>query len=358
MKLINKLTLILFAGMMISCGNSNESKVVKTTPIAVQVKEAKMNMDGSTITVSGTIQGVNKADLSTRMMGAVKQINIKLGDEVKKGQLLLVIDDADISAQLAQAKANLITAETNYKNTLTNYNRFKNLFEKNSATQKEFDDISTQLKMSEAQVTMAKEAVNRMNAQFQYTNIVAPFNGTIAAKTVKIGDLAKPGMPLVSIEGTKEFEVIGMVPETYISAIQKTNSVQVSIPSLNKEIKAEIKEFSGSATNTAGQYQITVRLPKSAENLLAGMYAQIQISIDSNSAEKNAIQIDKKALIQTGQLTGVYTVSESGTAILRWVQTGNEFGEQVEILSGLTQNEKYIVFAEGKLFNGAQITLN
>jgi hypothetical protein len=86
------------------------------------------------------------------------------------------------------------------------------------------------------------------------------------------------------------------------------------------------------------------------------MYATVQFPV-TKKTNNAAIMIPTDALVTNGSLTGVYTVSESNTALLRWLRLGRTFGDQVEVLSGLTQDEKYIVSAEGKLYNGATLAI-
>lgn len=355
MKLLKILSIISIFTLINSCSETKVDQTTNNEKVLIETSKASVSNENGSISISGTVQAVNKANISTRMMGTIKQINVNIGDLVKKGEILLTIDGQDITAQLAQAKANLLTAESNFKNTETNFKRFKSLHEKKSATQKEFDDISTQYEMSKAQLEMAKEAINQVKAQFQYTNITAPFSGTITSKTVNVGDLANPGMPLLGIESTNDFEVIGMISESNISSVKANQLVSIEIPSIRKTIQGRIKELSASGVNSGGQYQVSIQLLKKPNELLAGMYAKIHLA--ANTVENNAIYINKKALVHKGQLTGLYTVSESGTALLRWIRTGNQIGDKVEVVSGLSANETYIIAAEGKLFNGAQITI-
>jgi hypothetical protein len=101
---------------------------------------------------------------------------------------------------------------------------------------------------------------------------------------------------------------------------------------------------------------VKVVLEKTDIPMLSGMYATVQFPV-SKKASKAAVMVPIDALVQNGSLTGIYTVSESNTALLRWLRLGRTFGNQVEVLSGLTQDEKYIVSAEGKLYNGATLDI-
>ncbi|WP_368662394.1 hypothetical protein [Zobellia laminariae] len=97
-------------------------------------------------------------------------------------------------------------------------------------------------------------------------------------------------------------------------------------------------------------------LDASDSKILSGMYATVQFPV-ARKANASAIMIPTEALVEKGQLTGVYTISQSGTALLRWLRLGRVFGDKVEVLSGLSQEEQYVVSSEGKLFNGVKVSV-
>ena len=197
---------------------------------------------------------------------------------------------------------------------------------------------------------------NEINAQFAYANITAPFSGIITSKNIKSGDMANPGMPLLSMETPKEFEVMAMVPETEISQIKTGTSVNVLVKSIDKTIKGKVTEVSTSAKNTGGQYLVKVDLEKTDANILSGMFTTVQFPVSRN-VKSAMVLIPTDAIVKNGQLSGVYTVSQSNTALLRWLRLGRTYGDKVEVLSGLSASESYIISAEGKLFNGAKISI-
>jgi RND family efflux transporter MFP subunit len=210
--------------------------------------------------------------------------------------------------------------------------------------------------MAKARLESAKQMKNEVNAQLAYSNITAPFSGTITSKSVKTGDMANPGMPLIGIEVPGNFEVIAMVPETEISEIKTGTAVDVLVKSINKTIKGKVTEVSTSAKHTGGQYLVKISLDKTDANILSGMFVTVQFPVERQS-KTELILIPTNAIVTNGQLSGVYTVSQSNTALLRWLRLGRTFGDQVEVLSGLNSDEAYIVSAEGKLFNGAKIKI-
>ena len=221
---------------------------------------------------------------------------------------------------------------------------------------KEMDDMTANYQMAKAGLESAKQMKNEINAQFAYSNITAPFNGIITSKNVENGDMANPGMPLLSMETPKEFEVMAMVPETEISKIKTGTSVDVLVKSIDKTLKGKVTEVSTSAKNTGGQYLVKINLEKTNANILSGMFTTVQFPVD-RKVKSEIVLIPTEALVKNGQLSGVYTVSQSNTALLRWLRLGRVYGNKVEVLSGLSALESYIISAEGKLFNGAKISI-
>lgn len=357
MKKIYTILTLSIALFVASCGNEDKKTVVDNSPaISVKTSQVTANTNSPFLSVSGKIQATNSADLSTRIMGYVNKVHVNVGDKVRKGQLLVSINNSDLQAKRAQVNAGIIEANAALNNVEKDYNRFKNLFADNSASQKEMDDMTANYEMAKARVEGANQMKNEINAQFAYSNITAPFSGTVTSKNVEAGNMANPGVQLISIETPGNFEVMAMVPETEISEIKSGTSVDVLVKSINKTLKGKVKEVSTSAKNTGGQYLVKIDLDKTEANILSGMFTTVQFPVE-RKATSSMVLIPTEAIVTNGQLSGVYTVSQSNTALLRWLRLGRTFGDQVEVLSGLNADEAYIVSAEGKLFNGAKISI-
>lgn len=347
--------------ILMSCGGDKKENLTNLPTIPVQVSENTENVNGSFITASGKIESENSANLSTRMMGYVTKVNVKVGQNVSAGQLLVSINNTDLLAKKAQVDASITQATAGYNNAKKDYDRFVNLFAQQSASQKELDDMTARYEMAKAGLEAAKQMRNEVMAQFSYSNITAPFSGTVTNTFVKEGDMANPGMPLVSIEGASRLQVTAMVSESDISNVKNGMPVIINVKSLNKEVAGKVSEVSLSAKNTGGQYLVKVILDKMDKTILSGMFVNVQFQKAkkeiTSSVKSDIVLVPESALVRQGQLTGIYTVGSGNVAILRWLRIGKTFGSQVEILSGLSSDEQYIVSAEGKLFNGAKVQL-
>lgn len=354
-------TLIIATAILTSCGGDKKEKITELTPVPVKINGKLDTNNSPFITASGKIEAENSANLSTRMMGYVSKVHVKVGQNVQAGQLLVSVNSTDLQAKKAQVDASIIQAQAAYNNAKKDYDRFVNLFAQQSASQKELDDMTARYEMAKAGLEAAKQMRNEIQAQFSYSNITAPFSGVVTNTFVKEGDMANPGMPLVSVEGASHLQVTAMVSESDIAQVKQGMNVKVNIKSLNKIVTGNVSEVSLSAKNTGGQYLVKVNLNQTDKSILSGMFVNVQFPVEksktvsTNSSDR--VLIPTAALVKQGQLTGIYTVGSNNVAILRWLRIGKTFGDQVEVLSGLTANEAYIVSADGKLFNGAKVSV-
>lgn len=350
------LTLMTTGLLLSSCSDSKTNSEKESKAIAVTTVLPFSQKDGSYFSASGQIEAEHSAQISTRNMGYVSGIYVKVGDHVNKGQALIDVNNSDLEAKKAQAMAARAQAEAGFLIAEKDYKRFSKLHEQNSASQKELDDITTQYKVAKAQVEAAKQVQNEIDAMLAYSNIKAPFSGTITAKMVDVGDLTRPGEVLLSLEEKGNFIATARVSERNIKFIKPKDSVRVNLKSENLIIDGIVTEVSSSSQHTGGQYLVKIRLnPESNSSLYSGMFVSTMFAAKPQNGGK--LLIPESALVRRGGLQGVYTVSSSNTAVLRWLKLGKNLGGQLEVLSGLSSEEQLIVSAEGKLYNGAPIQI-
>ena len=345
--------------LLASCNSEKKKEIVKETAIAVKVSGVSENNNSPFVTASGKIEAKNSANLSTRIMGYVTKVHVQVGQKVNARQLLVSINNTDLQAKKAQVDASILQATAGFNSAKKDYDRFVNLFKQQSASQKELDDMTARYEMAKAGLEGAKQMRNEVTAQFSYSNITAPFPGVVTNTFIKQGDMASPGMPLVSVEGASKLQVMAMVPENDIAAIKKGMPVSVLVKSSNEKLNGKVSEVSISATNTGGQYLVKVDLNKTDHTVLSGMFVNVQFPLanKATNSKSELLLVPESALVKQGQLTGMYTIGTGNVAILRWLRIGKSFGDQVEVLSGLSANEQYIVSADGKLYNGANVSV-
>lgn len=344
---------------LVSCKKEATETLPTEKPIVVKVSGISAGTNSSFVSASGKIEAENSANLSTRMMGFVTKLHVQVGQKVTSGQLIVSINNTDLQAKKAQVDASILQATAAYNNAKKDYDRFTNLFKQQSASQKELDDMTARYEMAKASLQGAKQMRNEVVAQFSYANITAPFSGVVTNTFVKEGDMANPGMPLVSIEGASKLQVTAMVSENDITAIRNGMLVDILVKSNATALKGKVTEVSASAKNTGGQYLVKINLEPTKAKVLSGMFVNVQFPAESKtpSSTNERMLVPESALVHQGQLTGIYTIGNGNVAILRWLRVGKKLGNQVEVLSGLSVKEQYVVSAEGKLYNGALVTV-
>ncbi len=351
--------LVLFA----ACSGSEQKNTEQANPepaIPVTVSQPASH-DNTGFSISGEVASSQTANISTRVMGYITKLNVKVGDHVNKGQLIASISNNDILAKRAQADAMIAEAEAAAKNAQKDFERFTTLYQQKSASAKELDNVTLQYNSARARVESAKQMRNEVNAMLAYTSLTAPFSGTVIQKLADAGNMANPGMPIVTIEQSGNYEINAAVPESEINQVKQGASVTVLIKSINRQFTGNITQINPSSQFTGGQYLVKISVPeKEKAGLYAGMYANIAIPgarKTETQTVNQAVLVPVSSIINKDQLTGLYTISDNKTALLRWVRLGKTYGDQVEVISGLAGSERFIVHADGNLYNGAPVTI-
>jgi RND family efflux transporter MFP subunit len=239
--------------------------------------------------------------------------------------------------------------------------RFTTLYKQQSATAKEIDNKTLQYNSAKSQLEEARQMRNEINALISYTYLTAPFSGIVTQKIMDAGNMATPGMPILTIEQNGNFQVSASVPENQISKVKQGVAAIIVINASGKVIKGAVTQISQSSTFTGGQYIVKINIPDNEkEGLLAGMYADLAIPFKNTASKKDdesQVLVPVSCIEHRDQLNGLYTIGNNNTALLRWVTLGKVEGDQVEVLSGLAPHEQFIASADGRLFNGALVKI-
>ncbi|MBW2604562.1 MAG: efflux RND transporter periplasmic adaptor subunit [Deltaproteobacteria bacterium] len=316
----------------------------------------------------GTVSAKIVSTISSKLLGSVKEVFVREGDPVNKGDRLAVIDDRQVSARLRQAKAALAEARraetaagAGAELAKATYTRYRNLMKDASASAQEFDEIKSGYQQAQAGLAAAKQRVNQAQASLSSAVvsakdavILAPYDGTIRAKMVEVGDLATPGKPLFALETTGNYIVDLFLPEQYIHTVGLNQEVTVTVSALNnKTFTGSVQTIFPAADTKSRSFLVKVSIPAD-KALRSGMFARVSIPI----GKAGLILIPATAVIHSGQLTGMYIVDDTQTAKFRLIRTGRTFGESIEVLSGLKQGDRYVTAPPPTLINGMKVEID
>lgn len=365
---IHTILAVFAIGIVASCGKKSPQTSDPQDQEIIEIQISKPAIDSASnagdFEVNGRLESYKSSQISSRVMGNVNQVYIREGQKVRQGQLLMQIKATDLMAQKAGLESNLSEANSSFELAQKNYHRFKKLHEQSSATDFELDQAQQVYDASRNRLEQTKQSLIQIQIMIREAQVLSPFDGTVTAVFAEAGTLAHPGMPLLTIETSHNLILKANVPESEIQNIDKQKEVVIQLQSNGEKCMGKIAQLNPSSQFSGSQYEIEIKPdPKSIINMnwKAGMFANAKIQRlqgkQSIQKDQNQLIIPKKALIEKGQLYGVFTVSDDQRAILRWVRIGKDFGDRIEIVSGLKQNESYITEADSRLYNGAPVRI-
>ncbi len=340
----------------VSCGSSEEAESTDREPITVTMQQAALESLPASYRFSGKVKSDNTVRLSTKVSGKIVQLNVEEGDYVNMGETLVRIKDDNLQAQKNQVEAGLSEARASLANIEKNYERIKALFEQESATRKELDDIATGYEMAKAKVQSLEAKLTEIRDMLDYTVLQAPFTGYIVSKMATEGDLASPGQPLIAVEKESDMKVIVTVPETQISLFNRQDTVSIDIKAAGKmNMTGIVTNINPSGNSASRQFSVEVSFSnlKQAQGLKSGMFAEVGL----RSSGEQRVTVPESAIVKRGQLTGLYTLNSNSEAVLRWVRLGERNDGTVEILSGLAPGESYVASYEGSIREGQKVNV-
>ncbi len=324
---------------------------------SVDVVYPKSGAAGEEIQLPGNTQAFADTPIYARTSGYVKRWYVDIGTHVKQGQLLAVIETPELDHQLRQAKADLKNAQANLQIAEITEKRWQNLLKTNAVSQQETDQTVSDLSSKRALVDSNQANVDRLEQLRSYERIVAPFSGVITARNTDIGALIQAGdntapKELFHLAATEKLRIYVPVPEVYASSVKNGAKVDVSLDAFPGE------NFTGSVVRNAEAIDATSRtlnvevdVDNASGKLMPGAYAFVHLKISPSSG---AVSIPSNTLLfrAEGLRAGVV---KDGHVHLTPITIGQDYGDTVEVLTGLTIQDAIIVNPSDSLTNGAAV---
>jgi len=297
------------------CDRGEPGQLERTgEPQDVTVSEVASS--ASSTQVPARVLARQSAELATRASGTITSVLVEVGASVRTGQPLVRLEDAGVESSVAAAEAAVTVARKTHA-------RLENLVRDGAATAQELDQATAQLEMAEARLSEAR-------AQRDYVSLRAPFDGTITARMVDPGDLAVPGLPVLSIAGSGGVKVEADAPAALAGRVATGDRVLVVDPE-GHSWPAVVTRKVPVIDRSSNRFRLEARFAEGASALpLPGTYARLELP----GTEGGSLLVPSDALVRQGQLIGVFAVEE-GTLRLRWIRTGRVRGDAVEVLAGL-----------------------
>ncbi len=343
--------MLMIFSLILSCKNKPSQGAVKRPAINnVTVTAVVPSIVDEIFETTGTVRSYRTSQVASRVMGVVTSLYIQEGDQVSRGQLLLTIDGRDIAERLQAAVMALESAKQNKMLQEATWQRYKNLFDQKAISRQEMDQIETQKKVADADYKRTKALVNEARTHQSFTRVTAPVSGRISHKYIDAGSMANPGMPLMAIEESGNYYVEAAVDERFRSKVKQGMAVEIISDNPLKVQNGTIYQVLPSIDSLSRTFLIKVSFPSGQSR--SGLFVRLKIPV----GKKEVILVPQKAIVQKGQLTGVYAVDNQGIVTYRLVRTGMVHANGLEIISGLTSNDRLITEGIERAMDGGIIT--
>lgn len=341
-------------------------------------------------TFSGVAQAQNEVKLSFKVAGTLSSVNVKLGDRIKKGQVIATIDPADYDIQTNQAIsqkegsiANVQSAEANTKaaesqliNAQATYDRIFKLYENNSvslsdyqaakasldAAQAQYESASSQVNSANTQVDAAEQQVIAAGNQVNYTRLIAPMSGVITDLAVEANELVSSGTLIATVSSVGKPEVEVGMPDVFINRIKKGQAVKISFSSLQGDVFSGLVNQVSYASGNAPTYPVILQIEEPAKQIRPGMAASVTFLFGEDTSEASqSLIVPVDAVGKDGQGNFVFLLNKKGegtyVAEKKTITIGNLRPVGFEVVNGLKTGDLVATAGLNSLMNGIEVKL-
>jgi RND family efflux transporter MFP subunit len=333
---------------------TQETREAAVPTVAVVAPEPGARQDE--ITLPGTMQPFADAPIYARTSGYLKRWHVDIGTRVRAGQLLAEIDTPELDQQLLQARADLATADANAKLAQSTAERYRDLIKSDSVSQLDLDNANGNLEAKQTAVESARANVRRLEQLQGFRRIEAPFDGVITARNTDVGALIDSGgnaKELFHIAAMHRLRVFVNVPQVYSRAAQPGIKAELTL----KEFPG--RRFTGTLARTSGAIDVASRtlltevdVDNSKNELLPGSYAEVHFKLP---APASTLRLPVDSLIFKADGLQIATVDGANRVAIVAVTAGRDFGDTVEILSGLSGSERVVLNPPDSLTDGQTV---
>jgi len=386
MKILRKINILVVLGIVTSvilsgCGNKSHQKNVniQVSTINARVLMIEEKEQPVTETVPGVVVAKTQAQVACKVMGTLTKVYVKEGQFVKAGQILAKVDASDLQPNVDKAgagiqeinnslleldkvqneiDAGIQSARANYDFASTSLHRYENLYKREAISKEMYEETVRQYKMAESSLQSAlakKEGLKYKQLQLKakesqvkadmklaktyvgYSSIVSPLSGWVVKKYLDQGSMAVPGQPLFVIEsGNYEFE--SSVKESLLPRLKIGNTVTVSLDALNLPVESRLVELVPSADSNSRSFIVRSSLSE-IDGIRSGMYGKMEIP----AGMRKMVLVPADSVVQRNSLEGVYCLDSSNQAVYRVIKTGRQYGNMVEVTSGLSSGDRVVI---------------
>ncbi|HXM96269.1 MAG TPA: efflux RND transporter periplasmic adaptor subunit [Candidatus Dormibacteraeota bacterium] len=325
----------------------------------VSVMHPRLGALQEEIALPGNIQAFSEAAIYARTSGYLKRWYADIGTHVKAGQILAEIEAPEIDQQLQQARADLKVAEANFQLAEITAQRYKELWNANTVSKQEMDNAAGSMEAKRATTNAARFNVNRLEALQSFKKIEAPFAGVITARNTDVGALIDSGATggvareLFHIAATHKLRVFVNMPQQYSQVARPGLSADLAVKEFpGRKFKGTLARTANSIESTSRTLLVEVEVNNPEGTLLPGAYAEVHFKLP---LQISTFIVPVNTLIFRSQGVHVAVVRESNQITLVPILLGRDYGNEVEVLTGLAAEDRVVINPPDSVIEGEKV---
>ena len=289
----------------------------ESSPLTTVAVQSSGDNSADSISLDAVVEAVRQTTLSAQVPGAIVSLRVRAGDSVKAGQELLRIDARSASQNAAASDAQVQAAQASLNVATKDYERQKQLFQKQYISQSALDRAQAQWQAAQAQVKALQAQAGVAKTRSGFFAINAPYAGVISEVPVALGDMAMPGRTLVTMYDPLELRVTAAVPQSVMAGLSDTSAVQFELPGLANGLlrptRVQVLPVVDAATHTA---QVRLGLPSGIKGVAPGAFARIWLPLGpakGGTPRSERFYVPASAVVRRAEMTGLYVVNPQGS---------------------------------------------
>lgn len=286
--------------------------------------------------VDGSVEAVKQSTVAAQISGRVVEVKFDAGDRVKQGEVIVRIDEREVSDAATSAQAQLAQAQATLTNAKAHYERTRQLFDRKFVSQAALDSAFAEYRAAQAQLEAAAANASRAATVKGFATVTAPYSGVVAARHVELGETVTPGKPLMTGFDPRDLRVVADIPQFRVAAIRRDVPVQIEFSQLKQKVASSSLTVLPTADARTHTTRVRIGLPRYVEGTYPGMYARVHFSV----GRARKLVVPAGAIVRRTEVTGAYVVAGDGMVQFRQVRLGVFSDDAVEVLAGLKAGER------------------
>lgn len=357
--MFKKRLLLIACALVAGCQQAEPDEVVLRSVRTIAVGQ---DLTKAHRTFNGQAETDRVIDLSFRSSGIITKFDIRLGQQVEKGDLLAELDNVQARLAYEQALSSLNSAESDRNTKKLSLDRIQALYEKGSVSLSDYEAAKNGYRTANATYKSAQRSVDIQQEQIEYGRIFAPENGVIAQVNNDIDENVSPGQTVAVLNAGTDMEIDVGLPESVINQVQPNAKVEVTFAALpNEWFTGEVSEISPSLDRSTATYPVRIRLLGATEKIRAGMAATVDFQFEQAQQNTTTLSVPAGAVGEDEKGNFVFTVNPQGdgTATIKKqaVALGELVGDLFEVESGLAVGDRVVVAGVHSVLDGQQVKL-